>query len=277
MIHDNRICLLGEGPLWHPVRQELFWFDILQHRLMHKNATPVQFDEHVSAAGWVDQNTLMVASATALWSFDIATNARTRICDLEADNPTTRSNDGRADPYGGFWIGTMGLKAEEGAGAIYRYYKGELRQLFAPISISNAICFDPAGGFALFTDTPTQKIMKVALDNDGWPKGEAELWLDLSGTKWRPDGAVIDASGNFWNAQWGGSRVACYDPDGMLVEAIGFGAQQTTCPAFGGENFGTLFCTSAAVGLENSLNPHQGKTFACETTARGQAEHQVIL
>lgn len=277
MIHDHTICALGEGPLWHPERNELFWFDILGKRLHRSGVNPIQFDEPVSAAGWVDGNTLIVASATALWSFDIATNRRDRLVGLEADNPVTRSNDGRADPYGGFWIGTMGIEAEDDAGAIYRYYKGELRQLFAPITISNAICFAPDGGHALFTDTPTQKIMKVGLDSDGWPAADPEVWLDLSGTDWRPDGAVIDADGNFWNAQWGASRVACYGPDGQMIEAIGFGASQTTCPAFGGPDFGTLFCTSAAIGLDTSRNPNQGKTFACETRARGQAEHRVLL
>jgi sugar lactone lactonase YvrE len=217
------------------------------------------------AAGWVDRDTLILASATALWRYDINRGTREKLTDLEADNPVTRSNDGRADPYGGFWIGTMGVEAEHGAGAIYRYFKGELRQLFAPITISNSICFTPDGGHAYFTDTPTQQIMRVALDRDGWPKGDPEVWLDLSGTPWRPDGAVVDADGNFWNAQWGAARVACYAPDGQMVEAIGFGATQTSCPAFGGPSLTTLFCTSAAVGLDNSRNPHQGKTFACET------------
>lgn len=273
MIFDQTQCQLGEGPLWHPTRKQLFWFDILGKRL-HTKGRHWQFDNHVSAAGWIDQDSLLIATDNALRHFDIATGKHRAVCPLEADNPVTRSNDGRADPQGGFWIGTMGINAEEGAGAIYRYYKGELRQLFAPISISNAICFAPDGKAAYFTDTPTQKIMRVALDNNGWPSAEPELHIDLSATDFRPDGAVVDASGNLWNAQWGAGRVAGYNPEGTFLESFNFAGCQSSCPAFGGDDLTTLFCTTAAVGLDG---PEHGKTFSCETTYKGQAEHRVIL
>ncbi len=273
MIYDDIQCALGEGALWHPVRKQLFWFDILGKRL-HTKGEHWQFDTYVSAAGWVDEDTLLIASATALHRFTISTGTHDVVCPLEADNAVTRSNDGRADPQGGFWIGTMGIDAEDGAGAIYRYYKGTLRQLFAPVTISNAICFSPDGKTAYFTDTPTQKIMRVALDADGWPEGTPELHIDLQGTDFRPDGAVVDAAGNLWNAQWGAGRVAGYRPDGTFIESYSLAACQTTCPAFGGDEMRTLFCTSAAVGL---TGPDEGKTFATQTNHTGQAEHRVIL
>ncbi|MFQ1701731.1 SMP-30/gluconolactonase/LRE family protein [Loktanella agnita] len=273
MIYDATQCQLGEGLLWHPERAELFWFDILGHRL-HRKGQQWQFDTYVSAAGWVDHDTLLVASARALHRFDITSGDHEELCPLEADNTVTRSNDGRADPQGGFWIGTMGIDAEADAGAIYRYYKGELRQLFAPITISNAICFAPDGKTAYFTDTPTQKIMRVALDTDGWPAGDPTLHINLSGTDFRPDGAVVDAAGNLWNAQWGTARVAGYTANGDFIKAFDFPADQTTCPAFGGPDLNILHCTSAAVGLTGAA---QGQTFSIKTDIAGQAEHRVIL
>ncbi|EBA13178.1 SMP-30/gluconolactonase/LRE family protein [Roseobacter sp. CCS2] len=273
MIFDDTQCQLGEGPLWHPLRKQLFWFDILEKRL-HTKGHHWQFDDYVSAAGWTSETTLMFATSNALRHFDIATGAHHVIVPLEAENDATRSNDGRADPQGGFWIGTMGIDAEDGAGAIYRYYKGEVRQLFAPITISNAICFSANGKTAYFTDTPTQQIMRVALDTKGWPVGDPVLHIDLQGTDFRPDGAVVDAAGNLWNAQWGVGRVAAYDPAGIFIESFSFAAKQTSCPAFGGDDFSTLFCTSAAVGQDG---PEQGKTFCAKIHYKGQAEHQVIL
>ena len=272
MIFDHTQCQLGEGPLWHPLRKQLFWFDILGKRL-HTKGQHWHFDDYVSAAAWTSETTLMIATSNALRHFDITTGEHHVVTRLEAENTVTRSNDGRADPQGGFWIGTMGINAEQGAGAIYRYYKGTLRRLFAPITISNAICFAPDGRTAYFTDTPTQKILKVALDPHGWPSGDPELHIDLSDTDFRPDGAVIDAEGNLWNAQWGVGRVAGYAPTGKFIECFHFGATQTSCPAFGGPDLATLFCTSAATGISG---PDQGKTFSVETRYKGQAEHQVI-
>ncbi|MGR3436256.1 MAG: SMP-30/gluconolactonase/LRE family protein, partial [Shimia sp.] len=182
-------------------------------------------------------------------------------------------------PQGGFWIGTMGLNADPNAGAIYRWYKGELRRLYAPITIPNAICFAPDGRTAHFCDTPTQRILRVALDGAGWPKGEPEVHVDLTDTPYNPDGAVIDAEGLLWNAQWGARRVAAYDPSGAEVRSVDFPPLHTSCPAFGGADLRTLFCTSALQGLPAADRdaPHEGATHAVADVATGQAEHGVLL
>lgn len=279
MIHDHRICALGEGPLWHPVREQLFWFDILGGRLLSqgdKGPLEWQFPENVSAAGWIGRDEFLIASETALFRFNIETGIRTHVIALEADNAVTRSNDGRADPFGGFWIGTMGKNSEKGVGSIYRWYQGELRRLYTDLSIPNSICFDPAGGFAHFTGGDN-RVMKVVLDAQGWPDGEPVVFLDLTGTISEPDGAVIDASGILWLAEWGAARVAAYAPDGRFLRAVKFDAPQTSCPAFGGPDLTTLFCTSALVGLDPATHPNSGKTFSALNIARGQSEHMVIL
>lgn len=277
-VFSDTACRLGEGPLWHPDRAQLFWFDILSKRLLTREGggeRTWEFDTHVSAAGWIDARTLMIAGATGLMRFDIDTGKAETLAPLEADNPVTRSNDGRADPWGGFWIGTMGLNAEPGAGAIYRYYRGEVRRLVAGVTISNAICFAVDGGHAFYTDTVTGRIMRQRLaEADGWPVGDPEVWLDLSAEDFSPDGAVIDAQGYFCNAQWGAGRVARYAPDGSLAEVWQVPASQSSCPAFGGPDLTTLFVTSAAVGLTDEAAA--GKTFALETGVAGQAEHRVI-
>ncbi len=282
--YDTRICSLGEGPLWHPERGAFFWFDIIGKKLMSQTVEgPVTwaFDEHVSAAGWVDHDTLMMASETALWRFDIPSGEREMICPLDADNPVTRSNDGRADPWGGFWIGTMGNLAEENAGAIYRYYHGELRTIVPRLSISNAICFAPDRSCAYYTDTPTLKIMRLALDaNTGWPTGAPEVCIDLSQTDMRPDGAVTDRAGNLWIALFGRGRVVCFSPTGELLNEIPMGAQNTTCPAFGGPELRDLYCTSATVKLtpeDIAARPQSGMTFCVPDVAQGLPEPQVIL
>lgn len=280
MIFDDRACDLGEGPLWHPLRNQLFWFDITAKRMLSRDARGPRewrFDRMVSAAGWVDAETLLIASETALFRFDLRTGAQEVISPLEDGNPVTRSNDGRADPQGGFWIGTMGKAAEPGAGAIWRFHRGELRRLYPGITISNAICFTPDGRTAQFTDTVTRRVMRVALDGAGWPKGEPELFLDLNAEGLNPDGAVIDAQGLMWLAEWGAARVAAYAPDGARVRSVAFDAPHTSCPAFGGD---TLYCTTALQGMDagaRAAHPHAGKTFLAPGIAQGQLEHRVIL
>lgn len=280
MIFDDSPCTLGEGPLWHPERGELLWFDIMGKTLHAKNSNWA-FDEHVSAAGWIDRDKILIASESQLMTFDLSNGDKAKVVDLEADMPLTRSNDGRADPWGGFWIGTMGKNAEAGAGAIYRYYRGELRQLFAPLTITNSICFSPDKRLAYFSDTTTSKVMRVALDKaEGWPVGEPEVFIDLSKTFQFPDGAVIDATGNMWLALWGSSCVAQFSPSGEKLSQIDLPATQITCPAFGGEDLATLYATSATVGLSASAKekqPNAGMTFQAPSGTTGQMEHQVIL
>lgn len=279
-VYDDRICELGEGPLWHPTRGQLFWFDIVGRQLLTRTdggPWTWSFPGHVSAAGWVDHDHLLIATETGLELFDIETGRAAPVCPLEAENPVTRSNDGRADPYGGFWIGTMGKQAERKAGAIYRYYKGELRQLYPDISIPNAICFSPDGGWAYWTSTTSRVVRRQRLSaRDGWPVGEPEDWLNLRAEGLNPDGAVVDSKGRFWTAQWGANRVACYDQQARFMGAVETTASQASCPAFGGGDLSTLFVTSATVWLDRA-GPTDGMTFAVDTGISGQAEHQVIL
>lgn len=275
MIFDDTQCTLGEGPIWHPERQQFFWFDILNKRF-HTQGQHWDFDEYVSAAGWVDHDTFLIASESQFFTFNIETEEEIYICGLESDNNDTRSNDGRADPQGGFWIGTMGKTAQSKAGSIYRYYRGELRRLFANITITNAICFAPCGTIAYYADTAVGKLMATDLDADGWPTGKPRLVIDLNAEDFGIDGAVVDADGNIWNAQWGASRVAQYAPDGTFLQAISFPARQTSCPAFGGPDLSTLYCTSATENMD-APGADDGKTFATETSTTGQAEHRVIL
>ncbi|MEL6452066.1 MAG: SMP-30/gluconolactonase/LRE family protein [Pseudomonadota bacterium] len=275
-VFDDTPCILGEGPLWHPTRQALFWFDILGQRMMAKAPSGTRqdwaFDTYVSAAGWVDHDTLLVASATALLTFDIPTGTHSVVIPLEADNPNTRSNDGRADPQGGFWIGTMALDASPGAGAIYRYAKGELRPLFTDITVPNSICFSLDGTTAYFADTVDQRIMQVALDPDGWPADAPQVFVDLTEQGLNPDGAVIDSRGIMWNAQWDAGQLGLYARPGDRGTTLEVPAKRPTCPAFGGT---TLYVTTASVGLGDA--PGAGQTYALDIGIAGQPEHQVIL
>ena len=280
MIHDDRICTLGEGALWHPTRRQFFWFDVLGQTLMSTGRT-WRFPEDVSAAGWVSDDVLLIAGERDLFLFDLETEEIEVLCDLEADKPGNRSNDGRADRQGGFWISTMAKGGDmAGKGAIYRYFKGELRLLFPKITVPNSICFTLDGKHAYYSDNGTPYVMKVSLDADGWPTGPSTVFIDHTADGFHPDGALVDADGNFCCAEWGGSRVAVYSPDGKLLRTYPFPAPHTSCPALGGPDMATLFCTSATQDMTPealAANPDAGKTFAHPYHGRGLPEPRVLL
>ena len=274
--HTER-CILGEGAFWHPGRQAWFWLDILSRRLYgHEDGAARSWDmpEIISAIGWTDRGTLFLAGETHFWLFDIDGGTARKLVPLEADNPVTRPNDGRADPFGGFWIGTMGWQSEPGAGSFWRYYRGEVRQLFGSVSVPNATCFAPDGRWAYFTDTKTRVIRRVALDAEGWPDGEAEDQITVPDGS--PDGAVVDAGGDLWVAVWGRGQVRRYGPDGVQKDAIDLPAVQVSCPAFGGPDLTKMLVTSAAAGLDLA-GDLDGCTFLVRPGVAGQTEHRVIV
>ncbi|MCF8481763.1 MAG: SMP-30/gluconolactonase/LRE family protein [Rhodospirillum sp.] len=279
MEYDQRVCALGEGPLWHPLRNQLFWFDILSRRMLSRSAegAPLSwaFEGMASAAGWVDKDRLVVASETALFLLDLRDGSQEELCGLEGDDPGTRSNDGRADPWGGFWIGTMGKTAERERGALYRWFQGRLVRLRDGMTIPNAICFAPDRSVAYYGDTGEDRIYRQPLDDEGWPDGTPDIFLDLGPEGLHPDGAVVDSEGCLWNAQWGAGRVARYAPDGRFLQAIALPSAQTTCPAFGGRDLRTLFVTSAR---EGDPADGAGQTWRVENSpVAGVAEPAVLL
>ncbi|APG62036.1 hypothetical protein LPB140_03520 [Sphingorhabdus lutea] len=282
IIFDDRICGLGEGPLWHPLRQTLYWVDIPNRAVMSKNSqcdSIINFDEMVSALGWIDADHLMLATETGLYKMHVDGGPRQIICPVEADTPTNRSNDGRTDPWGGFWIGTMGKSAEAGAGSIYRWYKGELRIVTKNMTVTNGICFDRPRQRAYFVDSARQIMFFVMLNSDGWPVGEPKIFMDLSEENQTIDGAITDLDGNIWAAMWEDGEVAQFSPEGKRLSTLKTFAPRTTCPAFGGPDGTDLYVTTASVGLKKTpaLHVPHGATLLFKNVVKGALEPRILL
>ncbi len=283
---DSR-CELGEGPFWHPLLGRLFWFDILNQTLFSadENGHLVDrftFQDVVSAAAVIDRDHLLVAQAGALVKFELSTDAKTVVIPLEDELPGNRTNDGRVNNAGGFWIGTMSRRGgqDPGAGAVYQYRAGEVTTVLDHITIPNATCFSPDGRTAYFADTMTDTIQRVAIDpSTGLPTGEWETFASTTG-RGSPDGAVVDSEGYLWNARWGGSCVVRHAPDGSIDRIVELPVSRVTCPAFGGADRRTLYITTAREGMtpeELEREPHAGSIFSVRVDVPGQAEHLVKL
>ena len=278
---DSR-CELGEGPFWHPLLKRLFWFDILNQSLLSADANGhlvdrFTFKQPASAAAVIDEQTLAVATAGAILRFDVTTDTSTVMVPLEEDEPGNRTNDGRVNPAGGFWIGTMSRRGgqDEGVGAVYQYRAGELQTVLDGITIPNSICFSPDGRIAYFADTMTDTIRRCAIDPaTGLPVGE---WTDFAVTAGlgSPDGSVVDSQGYLWNARWGGSCVVRHAPDGSIDRVVELPVSRVTCPAFGGDDLKTLYITSAREHMtpeELEREPLAGSVFSIGVDVPGQPE-----
>ena len=278
-------CTLGEGIIWHPELSCLFWFDIPAGRLYSSNAfggglVHWDFGEPASACGWIDSDTLLVATASGLRRFVISTGEHELIAEIESSDSLTRSNDGRVSFDGSFWIGTMDNELRTGSGSYYRYKSGEVTRLLPDISVPNATCFSPDKQYAYLCDTPRQIIWRWRLDSDGSPIDDYEVHIDLRSDDLRPDGAVCDSEGFLWNAHWGSWQVCRYAPDGSLDRVIRLPVSQPTCPCFGGDNLDILFVTSARERLSESQlerQPDAGRVLCIDVDVIGLPENRFIM
>jgi sugar lactone lactonase YvrE len=234
-----------------------------------------------SAIAVVDGGRQLISTESGLYMRETATGRLVPHTPIEADNAATRSNDGRVHPCGAFWVSTMGKKAETGAGSIYWFFKGEVRRLFAGVSIPNSIAFTADGTVAYHTDSRTGQIMRTDCDPaTGLPTGEAKMFADRGGGSGDHDGSVVDAEGTLWNARWGEGRVTAYSPDGRLVRSIAVPAVQASCPAFFGRHADRLVVTSAWAGMDEkqrAADPHAGKTFLIDVPVKGRFEPRVAI
>lgn len=280
-------CALGEGPFWHPGRQQLFFFDINEQMLFAATAggdilEQWLFNESVAAAAIIDDDNLALATETGLKHFNLALGGLAPIQSIEANNPATRANDSRVHPSGAFWIGTMAKNESDApSGSLYHYRAGKLTTLKSGVAIPNATCFSPDGKIAYWTDTPSRKIMQCPTDPaTGMPIGEWALFADVSGHRGHPDGAVVDSEGYLWNARWGGSCVVRHAPDGSIDRIIEVPVSQVTCPAFGGPELKTLFITTANKNMsaeQLAAEKIAGGVFAIEVDVAGQSEPLIVL
>ncbi len=127
----------------------------------------------------------------------------------------------------------------------------------------------PEGGTLYCVDSYGRRIIAFDLLPDGALSGERTL-ITFEDASWGyPDGLTCDAAGYLWVAHWGGSRVSRFTPTGKLVEAIALPVSQPTSCALGGEDYRTLFVTSASVGISRAAEPLAGAVLAIDVATPG--------
>lgn len=293
---DSR-CAHGEGVLWCERRQALLWVDIDGSRLwMHVPASGVSrhwaLPDRPGCLALAESGHLLLALAKALYRADLdaaladgdAPLPLLHLADVQAHEPRTRSNDGRADRHGNFVFGTMDESAQKAAiGAFYQYSAAHgLRPLPLPgAAIPNSICFSPDGRTLYWCDSIQPRIQCCDYDPGAARVGPSRVFaeVDLAGAA--ADGSCIDAEGGLWNAQWGGARVVRYAPDGRIDRIVPVPVPQPSCCAIGGAGLDTLYVTTSPQGLDPAARaaaPASGGLFELPLgAALGLPESRVLL
>ncbi len=281
---------LGEGLTWHVATGAWLWTDIEGRRLWrHEPARQLtqtcEVPDRVGAFVIARSGRVLLGLAKQLAWADIDWTAGTARCtpivDVERDQPTTRVNDGRTDRDGHFVFGTMDeADGHPATGHIYQFSTAHgLRRLdVGTVGIANSICFSPDGGTLYFCDLMTRTIRRGRYDAARASVTDVTTFVTLGDEPGMPDGSIVDAEGTLWNAQWGGSAVRRYAPDGTVLSTSPVPAENVTCPAFGGPSLDVLCATTARMGVSDDVlreHPHVGGLFQIDAHgARGIAERE---
>jgi sugar lactone lactonase YvrE len=274
---------LGESCRWDEVRGELYWVDVITGRFFRAKADGTQID--IVAQYQVDGVITAVAPyedrsdgwIVAMNQSIAHLDESGRIQELarpEGHQPKeVRTNDGAADPWGRFWIGSMAFNAEVGRGTLYRFHESTgAETMFGDLTISNGIGWSPDARTMYFIDTGPGIISAFDVDDRGEISGQRVLARFNVEEEGGPDGLCVDAEGAIWAAVWGGYEVRRYSPSGELLARVAVSTAQPSCCAIGGANGTTLYITTAYEDLsENQIAAEHdaGRLFCVDIDVAG--------
>ncbi len=292
-------CQTGESPFWHPEEQSLYAIDI-PGRSVWRTRGPVVGDgaEPVverwtmpSEPGCIAparRGGMVIALRDGIYRARAWGGALARMTPVDYDPQTVRFNDGKCDPFGRLWAGTLIEPKDRNEATLYCLDPRAANRAVPMASdamTANGLAFAPDAKTLYWADTAAHSVR--AWDWDG----EANLlskprvflqfgmkqkgWTPESGVAYegRPDGATIDAEGNYWLAMYEGAQLLCFAPDGTRRAALPVPVQCPTMPCFGGADLKTLFVTSARHGrseAELSRLPASGAVIACKVQTAGR-------
>ena len=272
--------VIGEGPIWDGQKQVLYWVDIMGHKLhiydpvRDENAT-LDVGQPVGTVVPRASGGVMLALEHGFAAFDPDTQALTMIHDPEADLPGNRFNDGKCDPAGRFWAGTMAFEDQAGQGSLYCLDAHlSVRKMLGQISISNGIVWSLDHATMYFIDSLAYDVKAFDYDIHTGDIRNGRIAIQIPTGIGLADGMAIDSEGMLWIAQFGGSRVCRWNPaTGEMLHTISLPVSKVTACAFGDNNLDTLYITSAApadmTAEERSREPHAGGLFAIQPGWRG--------
>jgi sugar lactone lactonase YvrE len=273
-------CRHGEGPAWDAELQELLWVDqhagLLHVGRLREGVVVVErtlaVDAPVGAVVPIADRRQGWLAAAGRGFGRLARDGRQGAV-VEAPNlGAVRMNDGKCDPAGTFWAGSMAVDSSAGGGSLYRLGpSGRITRVLTNVGISNGLAWSAGRRQMYYIDSLTRRVDVLQLDDGGSPRSR-EMAFRVPEESGSPDGMCMDEEGMLWIALWGGGAVQRYAPDGTLLARVEVAAAQTTSCAFGGTDGRTLFITTSREGYgeaELSRWPNAGRLFAVRLPVAG--------
>jgi sugar lactone lactonase YvrE len=282
---------VGEGPFWDDREGRLWWVDITARALLawrsgEAGARRWPMPDFPASVVLCRSGGALVALRDGLYRFDPANGALAVFCRPDAERPDNRSNEGKCDSSGRFWLGTMqsnlnpdgsGCDITASTGALYCVHPdGRFTREVDHLGLSNTLAWSADGRTLHFGDTLANCIFAFDCDPETGRLANRRVFSDapLPGAC---DGSAIDAEGYLWNARFGGGCLVRFAPDGRVDRTVPLPVTNPTSCCFGGADLRTLYVTSARFGLsERQLadNPHEGALLALRTDLPGTPSHR---
>jgi sugar lactone lactonase YvrE len=276
---------LGESPVWCPLQKALYWVDIRYpavRRFDHASGCVDTWamPELVGSLALADDGRLIVSLTRMLALFDPATGALTEIAAPPQVGPDQRFNDGKCDPQGRFWVGTMNNITRAPEGTLYCLGQdATLAPTLSGIRIPNSLAWSPDGRTMYFADSLVRTIYAFAFDSETGTISDRRDFAKTTAPA-IPDGATVDREGCLWCAEYDGWRVTRFRPDGQIDRIIELPVQRPTSCAFGGPDLDVLYVTTATQRLtpeELANQPLAGALLALRPRVCGIPEPRYAL
>ncbi|AXG72421.1 L-arabinolactonase [Kordia sp. SMS9] len=271
---------LGEGAFWDYKNKVLYWVDIIGESLNiydPKSKTNKEIKMPAPIGTVVpseEKNKVIVALNDGVYVVDIATEEITKLTDVEAENTGTRLNDGKCDPNGNLWIGSMDYSQTNPGGNLYKVNaSGNVAKMLGNITISNGIVWSKDHKTMYYIDTPTTHIKAFDFDENTNTISNERIVVTIPKEEGSPDGMAIDENDLLYVGLWNGDCIANYNPKtGKLIQKIKVPAHNVTSCAFGGENLDILYITTSNLDMteaETAKYPMAGSIFKIKLAAKG--------
>ena len=270
---------LGEGAFWNYKTQELYWVDIISNQLHIYNPKTktdrfVTTPSNIGTVVPIDQDRAVVALQDGIYIINSNTGETTLLSDVERDIPSNRFNDGKCDPSGRFWVGSMGYDQLPNDANLYMINsKGEAALKLDSVTISNGIVWTKDKSTLYYIDAPTLEIKAFDYDDATGAISNKRVAVKINDSLGFPDGMTIDEHDNLWVGMWNGNAVICFDPKtGKILSKIEVPAHNVTSCAFGGKTLDTLFITTSSLDMteaEQTKFPLAGSLFKAVPGVKG--------